>query len=585
MVIRPVISSVIRPVIHPVIGQGGGLDITLPFPVSHRWRVDSGVSVTGTSVTAWEDIIDGQTLLQAVGANQPIFTLNSINGKPAIHFTGDKFMRMVMNDAIRTMPDGNNTVLSVTESLITGFDAQVYLGGVSTFNNMRWGHRVTSGFLAACNASTFSNLTSNLNPTIGRVDCNVSRRTSSTLDYILNGNLFTANIATNVNFNAGATFELGAQSGSGTPFFAQVKIAEIVLCDYALSIAQINDWHKYVNAYYGKNIPILTEPSQVTNLALNTPTTTGGELTWTLPNNGGTPIISQRIERSPTVQNMWTALDSNIANNATSYTDTTAEELTTYDYRHRSNNAIGNSPYSNIITVTTLIEPLPFAHNNRWRADGGVSVTGSSTTAWADLIANQTLLQSIGARQPIFTPTSINGKPAIHFTGDKFMSMEMIDAIRNMANSDNTILSVTESLITGFTAQAYLGGTRAADGELRWGHRVSGGFNAVTNASTFSNLVSNQSPTIGRVDSNVSRRVGNKLDYVLNGNLFTANIAVSPNFAVGARFDVGAQGISPNPFFAQVKVAEIVLCDYALSDNDIDDWNAYVNQHYGTNIT
>lgn len=67
-----------------------------------------------------------------------------------------------------------------------------------------------------------------------------------------------------------------------------------------------------------------TVPSTVSNLALATPTTTGGQLTWTLPANGGSAITGQTIQRSPAGAGTWTTLSSSIAGNATSFTDTTA---------------------------------------------------------------------------------------------------------------------------------------------------------------------------------------------------------------------------------------------------------------------
>ena len=98
----------------------------------------------------------------------------------------------------------------------------------------------------------------------------------------------------------------------------------------------------------------LTAPAAVSNLALTTPTGTGGELTWTLPSNGGSVILSQRIERSPAGAGTWTVLSDVISASATSFTDTTAAPATAYDYRHRSTNGVGDSLYSNVVTITTV---------------------------------------------------------------------------------------------------------------------------------------------------------------------------------------------------------------------------------------
>jgi hypothetical protein len=134
-----------------------------------------------------------------------------------------------------------------------------------------------------------------------------------------------------------------------------------------------------------------TVPDAVSNLALPTPTTTGGVLTWTLPNNGGSAITSQRIERSPAGANAWTTLSSAISGSATSYTDTTATANTAYDYRHRSTNAIGNSAYSNVVTVTTAAL-LSFPNSSdiiyRFEADNATNTTvqTSQTFAVSDVV-------------------------------------------------------------------------------------------------------------------------------------------------------------------------------------------------------
>ena len=67
-----------------------------------------------------------------------------------------------------------------------------------------------------------------------------------------------------------------------------------------------------------------------------------------------------KIERSPDGSTDWTQI-ATAAANATSYADTGRSAVTTYFYRVRANNAVGDSAFTNTASATTFTLTLPTA--------------------------------------------------------------------------------------------------------------------------------------------------------------------------------------------------------------------------------
>jgi len=117
-----------------------------------------------------------------------------------------------------------------------------------------------------------------------------------------------------------------------------------------------------------------TDPSGLSAVAASN---TQINLTWT--DNAGNET-DYRIERSPDGSTGWTEVGV-VAANATAFSDTGLTANTTYFYRVRGTNALGNSGYSNTANTATL--------PNAPTAPTGLNAVASSSTqidlTWADV--------------------------------------------------------------------------------------------------------------------------------------------------------------------------------------------------------
>ncbi|MGB7161364.1 MAG: fibronectin type III domain-containing protein [Tepidisphaeraceae bacterium] len=120
-------------------------------------------------------------------------------------------------------------------------------------------------------------------------------------------------------------------------------------------------------------IPIA--PTAPANLAASVMTSTRIDLTWTDTSNNETGFI---VERSPDGPAGWTALTT-LSRNTTSYSDVGLTPATSYSYRVRATNAVGDSPDSNVVAATTFDPALPAPWSN-----GDIGTTGAAGSAGAN---------------------------------------------------------------------------------------------------------------------------------------------------------------------------------------------------------
>ena len=102
----------------------GGVGSTNGTSSLKLWlRADSGVTTSGSNVTAWADLSgNSNNASQGTTADQPTFVSNSINGQPAIQFTDDIL---------------SGTDILVSDNAATGF-AMVKPSSLSTGFNIVW---------------------------------------------------------------------------------------------------------------------------------------------------------------------------------------------------------------------------------------------------------------------------------------------------------------------------------------------------------------------------------------------------------------------------------------------------------------
>ncbi|CUR52285.1 protein of unknown function [Nitrosotalea devaniterrae] len=103
----------------------------------------------------------------------------------------------------------------------------------------------------------------------------------------------------------------------------------------------------------------MSAPQSPTGLVASSASATTINLHWSAPgNNGGSPIIGYKIERS-TQGGAWSTLVPNTNNQSTTYSDTGLLPLMTYSYRVSAINSVGTSSASNTASTTThLVGPI-----------------------------------------------------------------------------------------------------------------------------------------------------------------------------------------------------------------------------------
>ena len=162
------------------------------------------------------------------------------------------------------------------------------------------------------------------------------------------------------------------------------------------------DWSNGVRATTPADVPEV-----VSTLAATATSATAINLTWTAPGDGGSAITGYRLERKAGVGG-YTLVSLSIAADATSHTDSGLNAGTTYTYRIRAVNAVGNGGWSSEASATTgstmpgAPTSLGAAANGQtqidlsWTApssDGGAAISGykievsdDGGTTWTNLV-------------------------------------------------------------------------------------------------------------------------------------------------------------------------------------------------------
>ncbi|HEV2193363.1 MAG TPA: fibronectin type III domain-containing protein [Nitrosopumilaceae archaeon] len=152
-----------------------------------------------------------------------------------------------------------------------------------------------------------------------------------------------------------------------------------------------------------------TLPNPPTGLTATAVSTTGINLYWTAPNNGGSPITGYKIEYK-IGSGAYSVLAANTANTTVSYSYTGLKGNTTYTYRVSAINSVGTGTTSAEATATTPTSvPNPPAGltatavstriNLSWTAPsntGGLPITGYKIEKKVSEGAYQTIVKNTG---------------------------------------------------------------------------------------------------------------------------------------------------------------------------------------------
>ena len=128
---------------------------------------------------------------------------------------------------------------------------------------------------------------------------------------------------------------------------------------------------------------VTTLPAAPSNLMLTAPDVDSVALQWTDNSHGAT---GYKVERNDNAGSGWVQI-ALLSSTATSYTDVTVNEATTYSYRVRTASNSLNSPYSNSPSITTVpLDPDTMAATTISTSEIDLSWNNNSAGATSNLI-------------------------------------------------------------------------------------------------------------------------------------------------------------------------------------------------------
>jgi hypothetical protein len=266
-------------------------------------RADSGVTTSGSNVTAVTDLAENNTLSQGTSANQPTLVSSDVNSQPALRFAGSQWLSnatvgltgldqdsTIITVAMTTTPSAQGySVYLGTNSGTAGANRAVgYSGGGEWFDTTG---SVSGG--AAPTAGTFVAEETTLDPTVSNVT------------FYQNGLQTSAQTLTGVT-SLSSGIALGAASDGSSPW--QGDIAEVLVYDHQLSPTELQQVQTYLIDRYGLAgnaaaptiSPAAGNYSSTQSVTIST-TLTSGTIHYTIDGttpNAGSPTYSSAISVS-----------------------------------------------------------------------------------------------------------------------------------------------------------------------------------------------------------------------------------------------------------------------------------------------
>ena len=167
-------------------------------------------------------------------------------------------------------------------------------------------------------------------------------------------------------------------TSSGATGYTNIGLAEVTTYYYRVRATNAAGKSTYSNVVSATTA--LSPPAAPTGLTAGTITTSSIQMTWTDVATNETSYVVQRSLNGTTFINVQT-----LPANTTTWTDTGRPDNTTYYYRVYASNATGNSAFSNVLNVTTL---LAVPDDPTTLIITGVS-TNSISMMWSDQSDNE----------------------------------------------------------------------------------------------------------------------------------------------------------------------------------------------------
>ncbi len=374
-------------------------------------RADTGVTLTNNAVSTWLDISgNGNDVSQSVVSERPVIQRNVFNNLPAVFFRGTSFLNNTISNAV-TAGNGR-TVFVVTKSPCNStqvfpisFRRTVPLSAYQATNtNIYYADANATSNNAICANTVFAN-NIKVKPTL----LTYHHSANGKLNVRVNQAIQTVSQTGNTITESGAIgFSIGRREDNTTNSSDESLIAEIIVYDSQLSIADIAIVEAYLTAKYATNAPAIskayaassgkpyTATGTYTGYSVNGLADSNACVSWGSPNWGPqsatvdllTPTTVKRflviIAMSP--NGLW---NGNIQVSTDNINWTLAADL--------------SSPnrYNNEVLAIELAAPIP---NIRY-----AKLTGTNSVSWiaaAEFSVNPDL---VNRSLPGLTPVLING--------------------------------------------------------------------------------------------------------------------------------------------------------------------------------
>lgn len=219
-------------------------------------KADAGVAADGSgNVSAWADQTGNYNLTQGTTSNSPALVASDINGKPALHFSGNQWMHD--SNSIGVGANGDMTMILVASTSSPGSQQYgLWLGATGTGYNRGLGYYNWSQIFDTYNIWTGGGSVPSANNFVVEAVTLSSDRTTATL--YQNG----TSTATNSSLGGIQNIQPGVSVGTlyGAGYNWNGDIAEALVYDHKLSSDELQEVSVYLADKYGLYNPNATWP-------------------------------------------------------------------------------------------------------------------------------------------------------------------------------------------------------------------------------------------------------------------------------------------------------------------------------------
>ena len=313
----------------------------------------------------------------------------------------------------------------------------------------------------------------------------------------------------------------------------------------------------------------ISPPNQVTSLS-TAPTTSNSELalSWAIPNDNGTPIVSYAVQYRELGESTWL--------NAPTPTNnfTTVTGLTTgiqYEFRVAANNGL-LGPFSAISTAEIFdvmsLNPIAWLDATNINGDGTSPPNGTKIDTWIDLTGAATNATELDpAKQPVIEYNIQNGLPSVRFA-DHDVGLE---GTFSRSNGENLTFIIVAQFDNGYSDRCLF--------EFRGPSNSRGFFIDRRYASN-----NNYNPALTKGSMQLWRIQDDGNNAIITENssttIYNGSIQFGTDFIGDGDYVLGDDTTGNNRMFGYI--SEFLIFDKALTAQEISSLETYLKNKWGT---